>query len=322
MGEDILITGGLGYLGGRIATYLCTKGYPLRLTTRRSAEHIPDWVSSLQGIKIIKIDLLTADFSTIQAICSGVDTVIHLAAMNENRCLEDPIMSVRINCEISVKLIEAARSAGVKRFIYFSTAHVYGTPLCGVITEECVPRPRHPYAITHRMVEDFVLAEQAKGEMNGLVFRLSNAIGPPADNYIDRWTLVVNDLCRQAVTKGQLVLKTDGSQQRDFIPISDVVRAVLHFLELPSSKWGDGLFNLGRGQSMSILEMAQLIAERAKHFLRVKPAILRPEVRVSERPLRPLEYRIDKIRDTGYECSGSIVKEVDATLRFCQESFE
>ena len=96
--------------------------------------------------------------------------------------------------------------------------------------------------------------------MNTLTLRLSNGFGCPMGLEVNRWTLVFNDLCRQAMTSGEMILRSSGKQHRDFIALHDVAAAVDHFLFVNSEKWGDGLFNLGGDCSLSILEVAKTIA--------------------------------------------------------------
>jgi UDP-glucose 4-epimerase len=76
----------------------------------------------------------------VRAACEGMDTIIHLAALNEHESLADPMGALLVNGAGTLKLLEAAIAEGVRRVIYFSTAHVYGSPLIGRITEATVPR--------------------------------------------------------------------------------------------------------------------------------------------------------------------------------------
>ena len=250
----------------------------------------------------------------------GVQGVVHLAALDENRCREDPQAALEVNGLGTLKLLAAARAAGVERFIYLSTAHVYGAPLQGVITEQTLPRPVHPYAISHRVAEDMVLTAQDQGLLTGIVLRLSNGLGPPVRPEVDRWTLLVNDLCRQAVTTGKLLLHSTGKQMRDFVTLLDVCRAVDHLLILPAEKCADGLFNLGGECALTISEMARRIADRCQEVLGVKPQIhLSPSAQDQES--NELEYCIDKLKSTGFELHGKIDAEIDDTLVFCREAF-
>ncbi len=315
MTNRILITGGLGYVGGRIARLLIGIGRRPRIATRRPPGDHPAWAGDAE---VMRADLM--DGGDLKRLCDGMDTVIHLAAMNEIDCFTDHAGSVRVNVEATVGLLEAAIEADVKRFVYFSTARIYGEPLAGTITEKTLPRPLHPYGITHRTAEDFILAAHDRRRISGLVLRLSNGMGCPADAGIDRWTLVMNDLCRQAATAGELVLQSSGLQKRDFIPLADVAGAVAHFLAVPVEQWSDGLFNLGAGKTMTILELTEIVAGGCKEALGFTPPIRRPEPAPGE-TYPGLDYRIDKMRATGFEPRCDFVAEIDEALRLCRDAF-
>jgi UDP-glucose 4-epimerase len=240
--------------------------------------------------------------------------------MNEVDAAKDPMGALCINAKESLAWLRAAQNASVKRFIFFSTAHVYASPLIGRLDEATLPAPRHPYAITHRATEDFVLAAHAAGEIDGLVLRLSNAIGAPADAEVNRWMLVANDLCRQAVRDGKLVLKSSGLQLRDFVPMQDVTKAILHFATAPRATWGDGLFNLGSGTSISVYDLACLIGERARAIFGRDVPVERVAPIEGETP-PPLDFCIKKLRATGFVPTGDLAREIDETLLLCKDAF-
>ena len=311
-----MITGGLGYVGGRIAEYLSRDNeLHLFIGTRRDEIIVPDW---LKKNDVVQMDL--ASKKSVEDACAGVRYVIHLAGLNEIDSAKDPEKALAINGHGTLRLLRASEKAGVERFIYFSTAHVYGAPLEGRITEQTVPRPVHPYAISHHVAEDFVLAAHDSGSLTGMVLRLSNAFGAPNSAYANRWTLVVNDLCRQAVRSRKLTLRSSGFQERDFITLEDVGKAVAHFLRLQRSKCGDGLFNLGGEYSMRIIDLAELVASRCMDVLDFSPVIRRPKP-IGEEVLKVLEYNIDKVKATGFVITGDINKEIDSTLCYCEHAF-
>jgi len=309
---NILITGGLGYLGGRIAAHLATAGHCVTATSRWR-QPSPVWLPQMR--------VLAPAWDSPKELaeaCAGIDCVVHLAAMNEIYSALDPVGALRVNGLASLVLQKAAQDAGVRRFVYFSTAHVYGAPLAGRICEVTLPRPRHPYAITHRVAEDFVLAAQAARQLEGVVIRLSNGFGVPMTAGVDRWTLLVNDLCRQAVTSGELRLQSAGTQLRDFITLDDVGRAVQHLLELDSLSLGDGLFNLG-DRTLSVFEMAQKVASRAATLLGREVPIFRLSDN-GELPLY-LSYECAKLKATGFALRSAMDDEIDSTLALCQHAF-
>jgi UDP-glucose 4-epimerase len=316
MTSRILVTGGLGYLGGSIAQALEAAGeFELLLGTRRPPADRPAW---LKRAMPVWLDL--ARPQDLDALCRNVHCVIHLAALNEIQSAADPSSALIVNGQGSLRVLDAACRQGVERFLYFSTAHVYGAPLAGRIDEGTLPRPSHPYAITHRVAEDFVLAAHQRGAISAAVLRLSNACGPPAHAQIDRWTLVANDFCRQAVTRGRIELMTSGQQARDFIPLGDVARAVLHLMAAPRAMLGDGLFNLGGENPLRIRALAERVAERCARLLGRRPVIAVPG-EPGEVAAPMLDYRIDKLKSTGFALSGSLDLELDATLSFCQRAF-
>jgi UDP-glucose 4-epimerase len=312
MSQLVLITGATGYLGGRISQYLATNSdFDLRLTSRYPTKINPTWLPRGEFVP-----LFLEDFESCRAACRDVDVVVHLAALNEVDSAADPIAAANINGVGTWRLVKAALDQRVKKFIFFSTAHVYGSPLAGYITEKTLPRPAHPYASSHHFGEEAVLEAHDKGRLIGTVLRLSNGVGAPASMQVNRWTLLVNDLCRQAVSERRLILRSSGLAMRDFIAISDICQGVIHCLRMNREATGDGLYNLGAGVSMSVFAMAELIAGRCEIVLGFRPLIQRPEPTPEETALS-LKFSVDKLQQTGFTPSGDLEDEIDATIRLC-----
>lgn len=314
MSGEILITGGLGYVGGRVARHLAQHtGLRLRLTSRRPPAANPGWLANGS--------VYAWDSGADPApLLDGVDTVVHFAALNEIDSARDPLLALQVNGNDTVRLLLAAQQAGVRRFIYFSTAHVYGAPLAGHIDERVLARPVHPYAISHRVAEDFVLAAHDQRKIEGVVLRLSNGFGAPIAPEVNRWTLIANDLCRQAASTGKLVLKSSGLQRRDFVTLEDVARCVEHVIALPGAQLQDGLFNLGGECVLSMFELAEVVARRCEQVLGFRAPVERPAPAPGE-TAPDLRYAIDKLKATGFAPTGSVEDEIDATLRLCQQAF-
>lgn len=317
MTRSILLTGGLGYVGGRVAEWLARDpDLELFVTSRNPASAIlPEWLS---GDHCIKLDILNDE--DIKNSCKDIDIIVHFAALNEIDSLNDPGRALLVNGLGTQKLVKSAETAGVTRFIYFSTAHIYRSPLEGTISETTIPRPVHPYAISHRTAEDFVLAANRQEKLHGIVLRLSNSIGAPINAKVERWSLIGNDLCRQAITTKEMRLKTSGTQERDFITLHDVARSVSHMIQLQDDAIGDGIFNLGGENSVSIIKLATKIQERCQLMFNVTPPIIRPNPLTGEKCV-PLSYSIEKLKATGFNLNGSLDQEIDNTLIFCQQQF-
>jgi len=309
----ILITGGMGYLGGRIADFLKRNHHETKiiLGTHRKSPEIPNWAKSFQ---VVYIDV--CDTSSIEEAVEGLDAIIHLAALNEQDSLRDIGSAWQINALGTQGLLSAASRKGVQRFVYFSTFHVYGD--CnGPIAENSPAQPHHPYAATHRAAEDMVRFYQRYKNMDTLTLRLSNSFGYPMDAGINRWTLVFNDLCRQAMTSEKMVINSSGKQHRNFITLHDVAAAVGHFLFAAPEKWGDGLYNLGGDVSISIEEVANTIA-RVYEKKYGKPISIKITGKDNGENHDPVHFNIDKLKKTGFQLTGSMEAEIDQTLSLCE----
>lgn len=313
MDERILVTGARGYLGGRLVRHLReATPFALRLASRVA-------VPGDDRAETVSVGALDDD-ALLDAACDGVTHIIHLAALNEIDSEKEPERAVEVNINGTVRLARAATNAGVRRMIFLSTAHVYGAPLTGVIDERTATRPTHPYAITHRAAEDFVFGAASRSRLEPVVLRLSNAIGAPADPAVQRWTLLVNDLCRQAVTTKRLALRSAGLARRDFIAMADACHAVAHFVTVPAAALGNGLFNLGGGRSMRVADMVDLVIERCEAVLGFRPEVSRPAPSPGEISA-DLDYRIDRLRASGFDPAGDLAGEIDDTLRLCAIAF-
>jgi len=311
----VLITGGLGYLGGRLTQFLETQSdYEIVLGTRQEIE-LSQWQ---QHAQVRQIQWNSAN--CLHNVCEGINIVVHTAGMNAQDCAADPIAAFEFNAVATARLLQAAIQQGVKRFIYFSTAHVYKSPLVGIFTEETCPVALHPYATSHRAGEDLVRAAHQRGEIEGVVVRLSNAFGAPANKTANCWMLLVNDLCRQIVETQRIVLRTPGLQRRDFVPIRDVCHAINHLMHIPKYSLGKGLFNIGGMWSPTVWEMSCLIQKRCEKLLGFKPEINRPSSQSDEYP-DEFNYHINTLLNTGFQLNSDRVDEIDNLLIFCNTSF-
>ena len=199
------------------------------------------------------------DDGSLENVCRNVDIVVHTAGMNAQECAANPVAAMEVNGLYTGRIIAAAARVGVKRFLYLSTAHVYSNPLIGTITEDTCLQNLHPYAYSHSVGELAVLGANQRGEIEGIVLRLTNSFGAPVTKEVNCWMLLVNDLCRQAVQSGKLTLRSKGYQQRDFIAMGEVCRVIERMSNSKPGSGHDGIFNLGSGISWSVIKITKLI---------------------------------------------------------------
>ena len=312
----ILIVGGFGYVGGRIAVHLAKLGHQIVLGSRKKTTVPPAW---LPQAKVVQVEW--EDDAALRRICNQSDTVIQAAGMNAQDCSCDPVAALDFNGVATARLVAAATSVGVKRFVYLSTAHVYADPLVGTITEQTCSRNLHPYATSHIAGEHSVLRAGQIRQIQSTVLRLSNAFGIPTHHDANCWSLLVNDLCMQATKTGKLVLKSNGLQQRDFVTLTDVGRAIEHILNLDQHQLADGVFNIGSGASISVMEMTKLIADRCLYNYKFKPEIIKPNSPKNESALA-LQFNCGKIGNTGFMLTAEMNYEIDRILEMCMNIHE
>ena len=300
-------------MGGRLSQHLLSAGHDVVLGSR-TAREAPDWC---RGARVVKTDW--ADGSVLRSICSSMDVVVHASGMNAQDCAGDPVAALQCNGVATASLAGVAAAAGVQRFIYLSTAHVYAAPLVGRLDEDVLPGNLHPYATSHLAGEKAALYAGRQG-MDTVVLRLSNAFGRPVTKDVNCWMLLVNDLCRQAVVAGELKLQTTGMQMRDFLPIAEVCRLMGSVVETTGQRMPHGIVNVGASMTMSVLEMAARIRRRCKVTLGFEPAIVVPQAG-ADAPAGDLNYGTERLRQFNVTLDPNPDAELDDLLRFCRLHF-
>lgn len=304
----------MGFIGGRVATHLSSFGHQIVIASR--AKHDPpSWLPTARMVR-----LNWDDESSLRKACENTDVVIHAAGMNANDCEISPEKALEFNGSATQRLVGASVAANVKAFVYLSTAHVYAHPLIGSITENISPKNQHPYATSHLAGEKAVLSASIGGEIEGIVLRLSNVFGAPTHKDVNCWMLLVNDLCKQAVTTQRIILRSSGTQQRNFLTMSDACAVIASAIFDNIGVGVPKILNVGSRESETIFEMAIAIQERCREVFGIFPQI---ETLSTEQKLNSpkLSYGslyslspLDKIEDNRD-------REIDALLNFCNNSF-
>lgn len=314
--KTVLVAGGTGYVGGRLVQHLAQAGWRVLVGTRHMPIVSPAWIPT--NSKFVELHFRGNQENTSPEIdLNGeiIDAIVNLVAVNENIAARNPNLAFEVATVAVRSLANLAASQPNCRFVQLSTAHVYGSPLVGDISEEIEPVPGHPYSSAHRAAELELLKSTLE---NIVILRLSNSVGSPAHAGVDRWSLLANDLANQAVVNRRMVLKTTGIQQRDFIALKEVCRAVELILDTPSL--GSGcVMNLGSGQSMSVYEMAMNIAEIAESLLGYHPELIAPKAQQGE-VAKHLNFQVERLSSFGFQPQQSLDSEIKSLLLFCQQA--
>jgi UDP-glucose 4-epimerase len=314
--QSIFVTGGLGYIGGRCSRFFAKHGYDVKVGSRRAKDLMcPDWLHDGALVPYSTAD----DVSTLEGHLCGISAIVHLAAPNEIICGQRPEKAITETAIGTLRLCQAAKNAKVKKFVFLSTAHVYRSPLEGEFSELSVAEPIHPYAYSHLVAERIVHSFAGQGIECCVVVRLTNAIGAPERIDVDRWTLLANDLCRQAVQYRKLTIKSDGMGLRDFVSLHDVERALFHLVEQPIPGSFE-VFNLGSGSSMRVIDLAAMIAEEASAMLDHKVLI-----EVMQKPMpadqsSTLKIDVSKLQKTGFVWTHDLRQQIRETIQLCRDA--
>ncbi|MFN0076489.1 MAG: NAD-dependent epimerase/dehydratase family protein [Prosthecobacter sp.] len=302
----VLITGGLGYLGRRLADHLRQSGLQVLQLTRRAEQDL--------GVVHFRGDWAAEG----PCLLEGVTQIIHLSCPDEKQAAADPVTMTHEAFSFTYGLLQAAARARVRHVLLASTIHVYGRAMQDQVTEETLPRPVHPYGIIKRLMEDQVIAACAGGNMTATILRLANGFGAPAQPDMTRWSLIINDLCRQAVENNRLELRSDPRLLRNFITLEDICHAIEHCLRNPAPD-DFRLMNIGSSRSHSLGEMAELVQERCAQVLGTRPELHAPAKHSG--PIPALDYDCAKMRAQGITLRENFPGEIDLTLQACARWF-
>jgi UDP-glucose 4-epimerase len=237
----VLVTGGTGFIGRRLVRSLVESGTEVTVLDRRP---FPDAdVLSVTGD-------ICDEAALSRAVMPGTETVVHLAAVTSVvESVEDPAGTYRTNVAATASLLEAAREAGVRTFLFASTNAVVGNVGNATITEQSPMRPLTPYGATKAAVEMMLSCYTSVYGMAGCAMRFSNVYGPgmaEKDSFIPR-------LMRAARDGKGIQVRGDGTMLRDVIHVDDLVAGIL-------AVWQSGHTGpviLGSGRSVSVNDMVE-----------------------------------------------------------------
>ena len=310
-----LLLGGTGYIGSRLAAYLKSQGHAVRITTRRSRSEVPRWISADEVLSVN----LDAKAELAPAL-DAIDAVVDLAAPDEVVSAQQPLAALKAGAEQTWIVLETLtdRPAGTRPpLLYMSTFHVYGPNIQGNVDETTTPSPVHPYALGRYLGETIVQTFRKRKLVNAVCLRLSNAFGAPVSADVPRWSLVFNDLCRQAVSQHKLTLKTAGLQRRNFITLEDTVRAIEFIVQHRSAWPEDGVLHVGSSAHWSIQDVAQMVSSHCHRLLGYAPPIESPQT-ADLNPPTHFQFSVERLKAMGFQWNNAVDEEIEATLNICR----
>jgi nucleoside-diphosphate-sugar epimerase len=251
--DEILITGGAGYVGAVLVPKLLAKGYGVRvLDLYMFDEHVFDSLSDNPRLRQIKGDIRDQDL--LRRSLTDVDAVIHLACISNDPSFElNPELSKSINFDAFEPLVRISKESGVRRFVYASTSSVYGVSELPEVTEDHPLLPITDYNKYKGLCEP-ILQKYQSPEFTTVTIRPATVCGYSPRQRLD---LSVNILTNHAVNKGKITV-FGGSQMRPNIHIDDVVQLYMNLLELPDTQLAGKIFNAG-WENHTISDIAEMV---------------------------------------------------------------
>ena len=254
-----LVTGAAGFIGSNLVDYLLEQGHTVVSVDNESANNEKFHWTHENGMALNAKGDIT-DYKFMKNVFTGVDYVFHLAAESRLQpAIENPIGAVEKNCVGTTVMLQCAREAGVKRFVYSSTSSAYGNnPYPNVETQpdDCL----NPYSASKAACEKFCKMYTDLYGLETVILRYFNVFGQrsPARG---QYAPVIGIFQRQKEAGEPLTLVGDGSQKRDFIHVEDVARA--NYIAA-TADLGDHIgevFNIGSGKNYSIKDIADVISD-------------------------------------------------------------
>jgi nucleoside-diphosphate-sugar epimerase len=253
--ETVVVTGGAGYVGAVLVPKLLDAGYKVRvLDLYLYGDEVLADVRGNPNLEEFKGDI--RDRAMLERSIRGADAVIHLACISNDPSFElDPELGKAINFDAFVTMMDVAKGAGIRRFIYASSSSVYGIKDVPNVTEDLPLEPLTDYSKYKAMCEDVMMAE-AKPGFTRLIVRPATVCGYSPRLRLD---LSVNILTNHAVTNRKIKV-FGGEQMRPNIHIEDMTDLYLRTLEWPDAAIDGKVFNVGY-HNHKIREIAEIVRD-------------------------------------------------------------
>lgn len=258
---NIVVTGGAGFIGSHLVDRLLADNHQVTVIDK-SQENID------RNLKHIKINNLSHEKDHIKVICADItkhsiteffdkaDACVHLAALADIvPSIEDPLAYHRTNVDGTVNVLEAARHAKVKKFIYAASGSCYGNRPTVPTQETSSINPQYPYALTKYIGEQYAMHWNKVYKLPVISLRFFNVYGPRSRT-TGAYGAVFGVFLAQKLAKKPFTIVGSGSQSRDFIYVTDAVDAIVAAIHSDKSA---ETYNIGSGQHSSINNLVNLI---------------------------------------------------------------
>jgi len=253
--KKVLVTGGAGFIGSHSVDALLAKNIPVRVLDNLSSGRRENLPLEHPLLELMIGDI--RDATQVRHATKGCSHCLHLAAqVSVTHSLNDPRASADTNVLGFVTVMDAARAAGVQRFVYASSAAVYGDSAELPLTEDAALSPLSPYGLEKLINEHYADLYKRLHKLSAFGLRYFNVYGPRQDPK-SPYAGVITLFAKRLESAQTLPVFGDGQQTRDFVYVGDVARANVASLGADV----DGVCNVATGQSVTLLALIDALAQ-------------------------------------------------------------
>ena len=269
--KKVVVTGGAGFIGSNLVEGLVKRGDRVTIIDDLSTGKESNIQPIIDEGKAEFINGSITDLILLRRVFTGIDYVFHQAAVpSVPRSIKDPETSNNVNINGTLNVLVAARDTGVKKVVYASSSSVYGDTPTLPKTEDMIPNPLSPYAVTKLTGELYCQVFNDIFNLKTACLRYFNVFGPKQDP-LSEYAAVIPLFIDLILSGKPPVIYGDGEQTRDFSYVKDVVTANIQVAESDAT----GIFNLGTSKRITINELVNNILRLAKK-INIKPIYENP----------------------------------------------
>ena len=251
-----IVTGGAGFIGSHLVEKLVANGHDVAVIDNFANGRSDDLAHLANNPLYSLIEADVADFDVIRPYFNDVDRVYHLAAMADIvPSIENPMIYHRANVDGTISVLEAARSVGVKRFVYVASSSCYGIPDIYPTPEETPCYPMYPYALTKNLGEQYAMHWHKTYGLPVVSLRFFNVFGP-RHRTTGTYGAVFGVFLAQKLTGEPYTIVGDGTQTRDFTFVSDIIDAIVCAAD---SDISGEIMNVGSDNTYSVNRLVELL---------------------------------------------------------------
>ncbi len=252
-----LVTGGGGFIGSNIVEELLRRGENVRVLDNFSTGKRENLLPFLNKVELVEGDIRS--YHIVRAAVEGVDFILHQAALpSVPRSINDPLTTNEVNVVGTLNILNAAKDVGVKRIVYASSSSIYGDLETMPKTEEMLPKPLSPYAVSKLAGEKYCQVFTRLYGLETVALRYFNVFGPRQDP-TSQYSAVIPKFVKMIQHGDPPTVFGDGEQSRDFTFVQNVVHANLLACGEGLEELSGEVFNIAYGKRVTINNLVKRI---------------------------------------------------------------